>query len=166
MHLQLLEFLSLWSELHRGVLQLQYLEMSQLPPPFACDPTGHRSVRQIHCYEFAEHCKRVEIPRHFGAAKEKMAQTIKGLHKEGKSNSFTHEVLQAASHCGAAEVQVPERQIRQGAEVPMDPGAVERQKSEMWRLLESLDVPRQVRRGQLYLSASQRQFLVDVDKYV
>lgn len=46
----------------------------------------------------------------------------------------------------------------------MDPGAVERQKSEIWRLLESLDIPRQVRRGQLYLSASQRQFLVDVDK--
>ena len=69
-------------------------------------------------------------------------------------------------HCGAAEVQELELQIRQGAEVPMDPGAVERQKSEMWRLLESLDVPRQVRRGQLYLSASQRQFLVDVDKYV
>jgi hypothetical protein len=91
MHLQLLEFLSLWSELHRGVLQLQNLEMSQLPPPFVCHPTGHRSVRQIRHPETLEPGKRVEIPR----------------------------------HCGAAEVQELEVQIRQGAEVPMDPGAVE-----------------------------------------
>jgi len=69
-------------------------------------------------------------------------------------------------HCGAAEVQELELQIRQGAEVPMDPGAVERQIHEVWYLLKSLDVPGQLRRGQLYLSASQCQLLVDVDKYV